>query len=313
MARLLAGRLLWAVPLLCVVTLFVFLLVDLAPGDPAVRIAGPDATAARVEQVRHDLQLDDPVLQRYGRWLGDAVHGDFGESFATGQPVTEVIEYALWPTLSLIAVGTVIALLLGGIGGLIGGTRRDGVADRTVSVVGSVALATPAFWIALILLSLFALQRRWLPALGYAPMSDGFGEWLKHLILPAFALALVPAAETALQLKAALHDVQDEPYLLVAEAKGLSSRKILFKHSLKNALAPVVTVFGYRIAQMLGGVVILEQIFNIHGLGTLAVTSVLAGDMPVMLGLVVMSAIVVIVMNALVDVSLSYFNPKVRA
>ena len=309
---LLLRRLLSAVPLLFVVSFTVFLLVALAPGDPAARLAGENPTKERVEEVRRALNLDAPLIERYGRWLAAAASGDFGRSLATTEPVVELMSRRVPITFSLTALALVISIVLGLAGGIVAAVWRNGVADRIVTVLASLGLALPAFWVALILVVPLAIDRNWFPALGYVPLSSGVGEWLRSLTLPAVTLALLPSSEMALQVRAALIETLEKDYIVAARARGLSAASITLKHALKNAAIPVVTVLGFRIAQLLGGSVIIESVFALNGLGTLAITAALASDMPVLLGLTVVTTLTVIAVNFLVDASYLYFNPKGR-
>ena len=309
---LLLRRLLSAVPLLFVVSFTVFLLVALAPGDPAARLAGENPTKERVEEVRRALNLDAPLIERYGRWLMGAAKGDFGRSLATTESVVELMSRRVPITFSLTALALVISIVLGLAGGIVAAVWRNGVADRIVTVLASLGLALPAFWVALILVVPLAIDRNWFPALGYVPLSSGIGEWLRSLTLPAVTLALLPSSEMALQVRAALIETLEKDYIVAARARGLSTASITLKHALKNAAIPVVTVLGFRIAQLLGGSVIIESVFALNGLGTLAITAALASDMPVLLGLTMVTTLTVIAVNFLVDASYLYFNPKGR-
>lgn len=309
---LLLRRLLGAVPLLFVVSFVVFLLVGLAPGDPAARIAGENATPERIELIRRTLNLDAPLFQRYAYWLLDAVRGNFGRSLATSEPVIDLMSRRIPITLSLTTVALIVSIVLGMLGGIVAAARRNRAADRVVTVLSSLGLALPSFWVALILVVPLAIERSWFPALGYVPLSDGFWPWLRSLTLPAVTLALLPAAEMALQVRAALIETLEKDYIVAARARGLSAASITLKHALKNAAIPVVTVLGFRIAQLLGGSVIIESVFALNGLGTLAITAALASDMPVLLGLTMVTTLAVVLVNFLVDASYLYFNPRGR-
>jgi peptide/nickel transport system permease protein len=306
MLRLVVRRVLIGVPLLLFVSFSVFVLIDLAPGDPAASLAGENATAEQIAAVRQNLHLDDSIVARYVRWLGGAIHGDLGTSLQSGQSVSSLIADKLSVTASIVGMSLLFVLVLALIGGVVGAVRPRGLADRAVTVVASIATAIPPFWLALVLIVYFAINRSWFPAV------ESVVEWLKHLVLPAVALAAVPAAELALQLRGSLSEVLGRDYIMATRAKGLTRRSIIGKHGLKNAAIPVVTVLGFRIAQMLGGTVTIELVFNINGLGRLAVNSTLSHDIPVLLGLVVVTTLVVLVINVLVDISYGYFNPKVR-
>lgn len=312
MLKLIGRRILTAIPMIPIVSFLIFVLISLAPGDPALRLAGENPTPQLVEQIRQSLHLNDPLWQRYAYWLYHAVQGDFGTSFTTGEKVTAAIDAKIGATASLAAVAMIFTIVIGVTIGVIGAIRPGGLVDKLMVVLATLAAAIPSFWLAMVLVISFALERNWFPAVGYKPMSEGFAAWFDHLALPAFALAAAPIAETSLQLKSALTVVLQQDYILAAQAKGIPNWRILTKHALKNAAIPVVTILGLRVSQLLGGAVVIDQVFVLNGLGTLAVESTLAGDIPVLLGLVVFAAIVVIGVNLLVDISYGYFNPKVR-
>jgi peptide/nickel transport system permease protein len=309
---LIAKRLAFAVPTLLFVTFLVFALVNFAPGDAAVELAGENPTPERIQQIRDDLHLEDPLLVRYGNWLSDAVHGDFGTSVTSRQDVSSLIANRLEVTASLAAIALVMMIALALVFGILGALWPGGWIDRLITWVAALAIAAPPFWIGLVLVLLFAVNRSWFPAIGYTPLDEGISEWLRHLMLPAIALAALPAAELALQLKGALTEELGRDYLLAVRAKGMTSRSIVGKHALKNAAIPVVTVLGHRIAQLLGGAVTIEAVFVLPGLGSLAVASTINRDIPVLLSIVVISTLFVIIVNLLVDISYGYFNPKVR-
>ncbi|MGW1061110.1 ABC transporter permease [Micromonospora rubida] len=312
MLRYAGRRLLVAIPLLFVVPLLVFLLIDLVPGDPAVVLAGEQPTPDRIEAIREQLNLNGSVLERYGDWVVAAVQSDLGRSFVTNEAVTDLLVRRMGATMSLVLFAMVMAVLVGVSLAILAALRPGGLVDRLVNSIASIAIAIPAFWFGLVLASVFAVTLQLLPTFGFEPLSAGFWPWLSHLILPGIALGLLPAAEVTLQLRSALGQVLKSDYILNAQAKGLSRRSILFKHSLKNASVPVVTVLGFRVAEVLAGSVTIEVIYNMPGLGSLAVDSVLSRDVPVLLGFVLFSTAVVVVVNLLVDISYGYFNPKVR-
>lgn len=306
-------RLLAAVPLMLIVPFLIFVLIDLSPGDPAVVLAGENPTPERLAAIRENLRLDDNVFVRYVDWVGGVLHGDLGMSFLSNQSVTELISRRMATTMSLVLFAMVIAVLVGGLLGIVAAIRPGGIIDRAVNVVASIAIAIPAFWFGLVLVSLFAVSNQIFPAFGYVPLSEGVVPWLQHLVLPGIALALLPAAEVTLQLRSALGKVLESDYILNAEARGLSKTSVMFKHALKNACIPVVTVLGFRVSEVLGGAVTIEIIYGMPGLGSLAVDSVQNHDIPVLLGFVLFTTIVVVLVNLLVDISYGYFNPKVRS
>ncbi|MER7003200.1 ABC transporter permease [Dactylosporangium sp. NPDC000555] len=312
MLRFAGKRLLAAVPLLFIVPFLVFALINFAPGDPAYALAGDNPTPERIAMIRHNLGLDEPMFARYGQWVWSAMHGDLGVSFIADQNVTDLILRRASTTVSLVVVAMVIAVVFGMLFAILASLRPNGIFDRIVNWVSSIAIAVPAFWFGIVLASLFTVSLRLFPAFGYRPLADGFGTWLSFLVLPGLALGLLPAAEVALQLRSSLGTVLKSDYILNAEARGLSRLSVVLKHALKNAAVPVVTVLGFRVSEVLAGSVTLEIIYNMPGLGRLAVDSVLARDVPVLLGFVLFSTTIVVLVNLLVDISYGYFNPKVR-
>ncbi|MEV6929518.1 ABC transporter permease [Dactylosporangium sp. NPDC051485] len=312
MLRFAGKRLLAAMPLLFIVPFLVFALIDFAPGDPAYVLAGDNPTPDRIAMIRHSLGLDEPMFARYGHWVWAAMHGDLGVSFMSDQNVTDLIVRRASTTVSLVVVAMVIAVVFGMAFAILASLRPNGILDRVVNWVSSIAIAIPAFWFGIVLASLFTVSLRLFPAFGYRPLADGFDTWLSFLVLPGLALGLLPAAEVALQLRSSLGAVLTSDYILNAEARGLSRRSVVLKHALKNAAVPVVTVLGFRVSEVLAGSVTLEIIYNMPGLGRLAVDSVLARDVPVLLGFVLFSTTVVVLVNLLIDISYGYFNPKVR-
>lgn len=312
MIQYVTRRLLAAIPVLLVVSFLIFVLIDLAPGDTARSLAGENPTDEQIQAVRESLGLDDPLLVRYADWLKGVITGDLGQSFVNRQSVTELIGSRLAVTLSLVTISMTLAVVLGVGAGILAAHRIDGLVDRTVNLVASAGIAIPSFWFGLLLVVVFAVNNQWLPPVGYIDFMESPIEWFRHLILPAIALSLLPMSELALQMRASLADVLRRDYVLNAEAKGLTGASVLLKHALKNATVPVVTVFGYRFAQVLGGTVTIETVFSLPGLGSLAVESVLGRNIPVLLGLVVLTTAIVLIVNLVVDISYGYFNPKVR-
>jgi peptide/nickel transport system permease protein len=313
MLRFIGKRLLAIIPVVVVVTFVVFLLMEIPPGDAANTIAGDGASEEQVQAIRTELRLDEPFFQRYAAWLGDAVQGDFGNSYTSKEPVIDMILDRAPVTLSLGLVSLVMGIGLGVVLGVIGAIRPRGFVDRGITALSSVMLAVPSFWLALVLILIFAVNNPIFPTIGYADLfEEGPYEWLRHLILPAIALSLSAAATIALQLKAALVAEEGSDYLLAARAKGLARSSLLFKHSFKNAAVPVVTILGFRVATLLGGTVIIETIFVLPGLGLLAQQSAVSRDVPVVLGILTVTSIFIMVVNVLVDASYGYLNPKLK-
>lgn len=312
MAGLFLRRLLVSVPLLVVVSFLVFSLIVLVPGDPAVALAGPEPSPEQIEAVRERLGLNDPFLVQYWDWLTDALQGDLGVSLFTSQTVWSSIITRLPTTLSLAGFSLLLAIVIGVGVGAVAGLRPGTWIDRIATTTASIGVAVPYFWVGMILVLLLAIDNPLLPAVGYVPLTEDPVEWLKHLALPGTALALAPAAVIARQTRAAVAQVMSEDYVRTAKAKGLPPLRVVGKHALKNAALPVVTVFGIEANRLIGGTVVIEQLFAMPGIGQLAYQGVFSRDFPVVQGVVLFAALLVLLVNIFVDVSYGYFNPRIR-
>jgi peptide/nickel transport system permease protein len=312
MTGMLVRRLAGTLPLLALITLIVFSLILLVPGDPAVLVAGDTASPEDIAAVRESLGLNDPLWEQYARWLGNAIQGDLGTSIYSSQSVTEAIIVALPVTLSLTVLALLTGVVIGLLAGTIAGMRPGTWVDRLVTTMTSAGVAIPHFWIAMVLLSVFSLQTDWLPFGGYVPLTESPWEWFRHLILPALALGASVAAEIARQSRASLTTALAQDYIRTAEAKGLSRVAIVGKHAMKNAALPVVTVLGLQFNRLFSSAVVVEQVFSLPGVGRLSLQSVFVRDFPMIQGVVLFAAVAVVLSSLLVDLSYSYFNPRVR-
>lgn len=306
-------RLVRAVVVVLLATLLVSAMADLVPGDAAEVVAGENASQEKVEQVRVQLGLDKPMIVRFVDWAGGAVTGDFGQSLISGRSVGRMILDALPATLSITLLAALIGAALGVTAGLVAGLRQGRLTDRLVTTASTLGIAMPGFWIGMILVSVFALDLGWLPATGFRPLSEGVGTWLRHLILPASALGIAMAAEVARQTRGGVVDVMEQSYIRTARVKGMSMAGLIRHHVVRNAAIPVVTVLGMQLGRLLGGVIVIEQVFGVAGLGTLAVNSVLRRDFPVLQTYVLITTIIVVGINLLVDSSYSWINPRTRS
>lgn len=310
MGRLVLRRLAMSVPLLLVVSAVTFVMIAFLPGDAARVVAGKQATAAQVAQVREQFGLDRPLWAQYVTWLGDAVQGDLGTSLVNKQSVTEQLVSRLEPTLSLIIGATLLAAVVGIVFGILG--ARGGALGRLIDGVSVLGLAIPTFWLALILVVVFAVRLGLLPPLGYTSLQDSPTGWLLGLVLPAVTLAVPATAAIAKQARDAVADAMARPFVRTLRAAGVSERSIILRHALKNAAVPVLTVVGLAFIGALSGAIAIEYIFAFPGLGGTAVEATAAGDLPLIQGVVVFLTVIVIVVNLLVDIAYGYFNPKVR-
>lgn len=312
MLRLFGTRLLMTIPLLLVVSFLIYSLIVLVPGDPAVALAGQNPSPDQIEAVRERLGLNDPFLVQYWHWLSDALRGDLGKSLFTNEDVWSSILGRVPVTLSLTFLALLLAAILGLTLGMIAGLHPGSWIDRCATVGASIGVALPYFWVGMILVLIFAINNRILPATSYVPLTTSPIEWFKHLIIPALALAIAPMAVIARQTRAAVATIMTEDYIRTADAMGLSPTRVIVKHALKNAAVPVVTVFGIEANRLIGGTVVIEQLFVLPGLGQLAYQSVFARDFPMVQGVLLFTAALVLLINLTVDVSYGYLNPKIR-
>jgi peptide/nickel transport system permease protein len=306
-------RILIIIPLLLVISLGVFSLVLLLPGNPAVALAGGiHSTPQEVAAVERQLHLNEGFWAQYWLWLKGVLRGDLGSSLFQHQTVANGISARFPITVSLALGGTIVAILIGIPAGILSGVRQGTAEDRLVTLGSSLGVAVPDFWLAMILVIVFAVHLQLLPVLGFVPFSTSPGEWFLHLILPWLALGIGGSAIIARQVRGELINTLDQDYIRTARAKGIQSRSVIGKHALKNALSPAVTVIGIQFGYLLGGTFIIEQIFSLPGIGTYTLQAIAAKDLPVIQGVVLVTATSFVVVNLLVDLTYGLLNPKVR-
>jgi peptide/nickel transport system permease protein len=305
-------RVLATIPVMAIVALFVFSLLYLAPGDPAAVIAGDQATPADVERIRESLGLDRPYLVRFGAWAWDIARGDLGTSIFTNLPVSTMIQQRIEPTLSLMIVTLILAVSIAVPMGVIAAWKQGTTIDRLVMAFAVLGFSVPVFVVGYVLAYVFALELDWLPVQGYTPFSNGFFPWIENLILPAIALGGVYIALIARITRATMLEVLSQDYIRTARAKGAGQRSILFIHALKNAAVPIVTVIGIGVALLIGGAVVTESVFAIPGLGRLTVDAILRRDYPVIQGVILLFSFVYVLVNLLIDLSYTLFDPRIR-
>lgn len=312
MTRTLLARIGALAPTLLLASFVVFLLLHLAPGDPSTTLAGESATAQHIQEIRHQLGFDRPVLVQYWRWLSDAVQGDLGTSLITHESVAAAIERTLPTTLQLVAGALAVAVLLGVPAGVAAARRANSAADSVISSAASAGAAMPSFWLGIVLVSFFALRLHWFPATGYVGVTHNPTQALRHLVLPAVALGLVGAAEIARQLRGVLIEILDSDHVRTLRAKGLRERRVVWLHGMKAAAVPLVTIVGLQVSRLLGATVVVEAVFGISGIGTLVAQAAQNRDYPAVQGVVIVMAVIVILVNFVVDVSYRILDPRIR-
>jgi peptide/nickel transport system permease protein len=312
MARYIGKRLLALPPLLFVISVLVFGLSQLIPGDPARTLAGLNPRPGEVQQITERLGLNKPVVVQYWTWLTHALQGNLGISLLQNSPVATQLHQRFPVTLSMALGGLVVILLVGVPAGILAGTRPGSILDRLLTIGSSAAIAIPDFWLAMVLIVLFCVKLHLLPSIGYVGISSSPVQWATHLYLPWIALGIAGGATLARQLRSSLIDVLDQDYIRTAEAKGLKGRKIVFKHALKNASMVPLTLIGLQFAYLLGGTIILENIFSIPGLGLYFDQALLGKDLPVIQGVTLVYALTFVLVNLLVDILYGFVNPRVR-
>lgn len=296
-------RILQTIPVLLGVSLVVFLIMQMVPGDPATLLAGEGATKQTIEMIRHQLGLDRPIIYQYFDYVFHAIQGDFGESLRNNRPVLDEIMVRLPITLELALASIFITVVLGMIAGIISATKQYSFADISIMIVALLGISLPSFWFGLMLIYFFSVNLHLFPVAGWGT--------IKHMILPAITLGAGGAAIVARMTRSSMLEVVRQDYMRTARAKGLKEHVIIYKHGLKNALIPVITVVGLQFGALLGGTVLTESVFAINGLGRLIVDAIRTRDLPMVQGGVLIASVIFVFMNLAVDVLYRYFNKRI--
>lgn len=307
-----ARRILLALPTLFVVSLVVFVLLRLVPGDPAELLLGDFADPASVAALREQLGLDRPWPAQYLAWLSSLLTGDFGVSISTGEPVLPAMLGRLAVTAQVVLLSFVVAMLVAVPAGIVAAHRQDSLLDLSVVVGVVLCLSVPSFWVGLMLILLFGVELGWLPTVGWVSPVEDLAEGLRYVALPALALLLVEMGQVARMTRASTLEVLRLDYILHARAKGLPESRVLWRHAFPNAVAPTVTVAGMLLGSLLGGAAVIETVFTLPGLGRLLVDAIYQRDYPVVQGVLLMVAGIQVVMNLLVDLTYPLLDPRVR-
>uniref|UniRef100_A0A7C1XDP1 ABC transporter permease n=1 Tax=Pseudomonas graminis TaxID=158627 RepID=A0A7C1XDP1_9PSED len=305
-------RLLSAIPTLILVSLFVFTLQKLLPGDPVQAMAGEERDPAVMEYLREKYRLNDPLPLQYVHWVGNVLQGDFGTSLRTEQPVTVLLASKLPVTIELAVLALIIALVIGIPTGVISAVRKGTSVDYAANVFALSGISIPHFWLGILLIMIFAVKLQWLPASGFVPLGEDVGQNMKTLILPAFVLGAGLSGVLMRHTRSAMLEVLRADYVRTARAKGLFPRTVILKHALRNALMPIVTLTTLLFGELLGGAVLTEQVFSIPGFGKMIVDAVFNRDYAVVQGVVLCVAIGFLLLNLLADVLYRLINPRLR-
>ncbi len=296
-----------------IVGIFVFFIIHLIPGNPAAMMLGPEATPEEIDAFSRSMGLDRPIPIQFVEWISNVVRGDFGTSlFFQGQQVTKVVFEHFKVTLTLTVLGVILAIILGIITGVIAAINHNNLLDRIIMVITSAGVSIPNFWLGLMLVLFFSIRLSILPPAGFKPLSAGLGESLRYLILPAITLAFGQTSLIARMTRSNMLEVLRSDYVRTAKAKGLSELMVNYKHALKNVLIPVITIIGLSFANLMGGAVVTEQIFNIPGVGRLLIKSVFTRDYPVIEGIVLYIAAMWVIINLVTDVLYVIIDPRIE-
>ncbi|MBV8654238.1 MAG: ABC transporter permease [Alphaproteobacteria bacterium] len=305
-------RVLATIPVMGVVALFVFALLHLSPGDPAVIIAGDTATLEDIARIRTALGLDQPLYVQFGTWVWKLLHGDLGISIFTNLPVMTLIKQRVEPTVALTVCTLLVTIPIAIPLGVVAAWKAGTWVDRLVMIFAVIGFSVPGFVLAYILIFTFSVGLDLLPVQGYNSIADGFGPFIRHMILPSVTLGLFYAALVARITRASMLDVLSQDYVRTAQAKGLSTEKVLVGHALKNAAVPIATIIGIGIALLISGVVVTETVYAIPGIGRLTVDAILRRDYPIIQGVILLFSAIYVLINLAIDISYTLLDPRIR-
>jgi peptide/nickel transport system permease protein len=310
--RIIVVKLLQAVPVILIISILAFLLLSLLPGDPAVIIAGDQASPAAIARVRQQLGLDRPYLEQIAIWLSNLVRGNFGSSLILNQSVLSAVGERLPVTLSLAALSLAFTIPVGIFLGSLAAYYRRTWIDSAVMAIALLGVSVPAFWIAILGIVLFSVKLGWVPSSGFVPLSQGIGLWFSSIVLPALILSLFKIGFLARMTRAAMLEVLSQDYVRTARAKGMSEWQTVGKHALRNALILIITAAGILVSAAIGGSVIIEQVFALPGIGRMVVQAILARDYPLVQGTMLILGFSFVLINLLADVLYAWADPRVR-
>ena len=305
-------RCLAVIPVMLLVAIFVFLLLRLTPGDPAAIIAGDMATPAQLERIREAMGLNDPIPVQFATWIGQLMRGDLGVSLISNTPVSVMVADRIGPTISIAVLTILMSVVIAVPMGVLAAWKHRSGVDYAVMAFSVLGFSVPVFVIGYLFILIFSLRLGWFPVQGFQPISAGLRPFLSTAFLPALTLSTIYVALIARMTRANMLEVLGEDYIRTARAKGAPERRVLFGHALRNAAVPILTVIGTGFALLIGGVVVTETVFNIPGLGRLTVDAILARDYPVIQAMILLTSFLYVLVNLLIDLSYSLFDPRIR-
>ncbi|MBP1907173.1 peptide/nickel transport system permease protein [Paenibacillus turicensis] len=305
-------RILSIIPVLFVVTIVIFMIIHLTPGDPAATMLGMEATQADIQALNQQLGFDRPIYEQYIHWLGNVARGDLGESIFMHQPVADAIAEHVGPTLSLAILAQLVALILAIPFGIMAAYKRGSLIDVTFMGISLLGMAIPSFMLALFLMLIVGVQLQWLPVAGYEPLSNGFWNHIQYLILPGISLGSIQAALITRMTRSSMLETLHVNFIKTARAKGLRESSVVLKHAFRNAFLPILTVIGQTFGTLVTGAVVVESIFNIPGLGQLILNSIVRRDFAVIQGVVLIVTLIYVGINLLIDLLYGAVDPRVR-
>ena len=305
-------RLLLAILTVFIVTILAFLVMRLIPGDPVRAMLGTDAEPEYVEKIRHELYLDLPLPQQYILWLKDILHGNFGHSILTNDDVVDVVKTRMPITLSIGIPATIIGTILGVILGVVCATKRGSVIDQILTFLTTTIAGMPTFWVGIMLMYFFGVKLKWLPVFGYKGISAGRGTYLRYTCLPVIVLCLGPMTGVARQTRTNMIEIINQDYVRTARAYGLPEKSVLYKHALKNAMIPVVTMLAGQIRMVVGGAVLVETVYAIAGMGRTLTTALNSQDFITIQACILMIAMITVIVNLILDLVYGFLDPRIR-
>lgn len=305
-------RIIALIPVMFVVATVVFFLVHLIPGDPASVLLGPSATPSDIMKLRTQMGLDKPIYYQFVIWLSRIIQGNLGDSIFLGRSVTLAVLERVEPTLVLVVLSLIVAILIGIPAGVLAAVKPNRWLDKALMLFAILGVSIPTFWLGLNFIELFSVLLNWLPAAGYSPLSSGVWKTLRYMTLPALSLGFNQSALIARICRSSMLEVMQQDYIRTARSKGLPEHLVILKHALRNVMIPTITVIGTSFAVLIGGAVVTEIVFNIPGLGLLIISSVLRRDYPVIQGCVLFIAAAYVVINLIVDIVYTYIDPRIK-